>query len=67
MLYLSNVVGVTIVETNVEAKSVVVMHDDTVDKMVLDEKLQKVCILFGIFVLLFVANSLKMGLIVLII
>ena len=38
------VVGVTVVETNVEAKSVVVMHDDSVDKMVLDEKLQKVCL-----------------------
>ena len=36
------VVGVTVIETNVEAKSVVVMHDDSVDKMVLDEKLQKV-------------------------
>ena len=38
------ILGVTVVETNVEAKSVVVMHDDSVDKMVLDEKLQKVCL-----------------------
>ena len=33
--------GVSDIQTNVEAKSVVVVHDDTVSKEVMLEKLQK--------------------------
>jgi hypothetical protein len=35
------VVGVSDIQTNVEAKSVVVVHNDTVSKEVMLEKLQK--------------------------
>jgi len=39
---LGKVDGVTDVQTNVEAKSVVVVHDDSVSKGLMLEKLQKV-------------------------
>ena len=35
--------GVTVIETDVAAKSVVVMHDDNVTSADIDAKLQKVC------------------------
>lgn len=36
--------GVTVIETDVAAKSVVVMHDDNVTSADIDAKLQKVCV-----------------------
>lgn len=46
-------IGVTVIETDVAAKSVVVIHDDNVTSADIDAKLQKVC--YGD---LFVANAL---------
>ena len=37
-------IGVTVIETDVAAKSVVVMHDDNVTSADIDAKLQKVCV-----------------------
>ena len=40
----SHMSGVTVIETDVAAKSVVVMHDDNVNSADIDAKLQKVCV-----------------------
>ena len=37
-------IGVTVIETDVAAKSVVVIHDDNVTSADIDAKLQKVCV-----------------------
>ena len=42
--YTYNTPGITVIETDVEGKNVVVTHDDSVSQDSILDKLQKVCV-----------------------